>query len=114
MQGESAVLVLPGVISLGIAVPGIPTIEINGLKPLDITAPLVRSKIFLIAPQGVGKVRIGCRDNQLSFFANLCRAPGRNPAFVSRCFGDTDLRLYPGKSPGFSIGLKVFVAACRA
>ena len=83
MQGESAVLVLPGVISLGIAVAGVPAVEINGLKPFDVTAPLVRSKIFLIAPQGVGKVRIGRRNHQFSFFANLRRAPGRTPAFVS-------------------------------
>ena len=111
MQGKCAVIVLTRIVSLSVGQLTVPAVEVDLTETVDIPAPAIFKQVVCVAPERSCQVRIGLRDDQLTFLARFRSAPHRYGAVIRGSFGYANFSLNPGERPCLSISCEGLVAA---
>ena len=69
MKGECSVIVLTRIVSLCVGQFTVPTVEVDLTETVNIPAPAILKQVVCVAPKRSCHVRVGLRDDQLTFLA---------------------------------------------
>ena len=111
MKGECSVIVLTRIVSLCVGQFTFPTVEVDLTETVNIPAPAIFKQVVCVTPERSCQVRVGLRDDQLTFLARFCGAPRGYGAVIRGSFGYAHFSLNPGERPCLRISCEGLVAA---